>query len=70
MLVTLANNDLAKNYAVNRLSITREITGVLESFAALGVAVLITVVTFVRAVELSLYKEIEAAKPNPSTSDS
>jgi len=63
-------NDLAKNYAVNRLSITRKITGVLGSFAALGGAVLIAVVTFVRAVELSLYKEIEAAKPNPSTSDS
>ncbi len=53
-------NDLAKNYAVIRLSITRKITDVLGSFAALGGAVLIAVVTFVRAVELSLYKEIQA----------
>ncbi len=63
-------NDLAKNYPVNRLSITRKITGVLGSFAALGGAVLIAVVTFVCAVELSLYKEIEAAKSNPPTSNS
>lgn len=51
-------NDLAKNYAANRLSITRKITDVLGSFAALGGAVLIAVVTFIRSVELSLYKEI------------
>ena len=57
-------NDLAKNYAVNRLSITRKITDVLGSFAALGGAVLIAVVTFVRAVELSLYKEIQSEDSN------
>jgi hypothetical protein len=57
-------NDLAKNYAVNRLSITRKITDVLGSFAALGGAVLIAVVTFVRAVELSLYQEIQSEDPN------
>ena len=57
-------NDLAKNYSVNRLSITRKITGVLGSFAALGGAVLIAVVTFVRAVELSLYKEIHSEDSN------
>ena len=63
-------SDLAKNYGANRLSITRKITDVLGSFAALGGAVLIAVVTFIRAVELSLYKEIEAAKTNPPSSDS
>tara|TARA_B100000161_G_scaffold221069_1_gene166361 strand:+ start:1500 stop:2852 length:1353 start_codon:yes stop_codon:yes gene_type:complete len=57
-------NDLAKNYAVNRLSITRKITDVLGSFAALGGAVLIAVVTFVRAVELSLYKEMQSEDSN------
>ena len=57
-------NDLAKNYDVNRLSITRKITDVLGSFAALGGAVLIAVVTFVRAVELSLFKETQADDSN------
>ena len=57
-------SDLAKNYAVNRLSITRKITDVLGSFAALGGAVLIAVVTFVRAVELSLYKEMQSEDSN------
>ena len=57
-------NDLAKNYAVHRLSIARKITDVLGSFAALGGSVLIAVVTFVRAVELSLYKEIQAEDSN------
>ena len=57
-------NDLAKNYAVHRLSIARKITDVLGSFAALGGSVLIAVVTFVRAVELSLYKEIQTEDSN------
>ena len=56
--------DLARNYAVNRLSIARKITDVLGSFAALGGAVLIAVITFVRAVELSLYEEIKAEDSN------
>lgn len=51
-------NDLAKNFAANRLSIPRKIADVLGSFAALGGAVLIAVVTFIRAVELALYIEI------------
>ena len=50
-------DDLAKNYGAKRLSITRKITDVLGSFAALGGAVLIAVITFVRAVELALYRE-------------
>lgn len=62
-------DDLAKNYSRIRLSITRKIADVLGSFAALGGAVLIASLTFVKAVELALIRELQASEQSEPTQD-
>ena len=62
-------DDLARNYAGIRLSITRKIADVLGSFAALGGAVLIASLTFVRAVELALIRELQESEQSNPTQD-